>query len=147
MDIEDYERDKAEKKLLEKLQEVEMAVKDGNGWLSLDQLKTIVAEQDMMKLRINPLVAKDLKSIKEFIVEDNADKALETVQEIYRQFENIQQFPYIGADLSRRVSFKTDYKYVVWQDYAVLYKVVKETVKIYRETNRYQDITGIFQFY
>ncbi len=44
MDIEDYERDKAEKKLLEKLQEVEMAVKDGNGWLSLDQLKTIVAE-------------------------------------------------------------------------------------------------------
>ena len=34
----------------------------------------------MMKLRINPLVAKDLKSIKEFIAEDNADKALETVQ-------------------------------------------------------------------
>ena len=61
----------------------------------------------MMKLRINPLVAKDLKSIKEFIAEDNADKALETVQEIYRQFENIQQFPYIGADLSKRVSFKT----------------------------------------
>lgn len=53
----------------------------------------------MMKLRINPLVAKDLKCIKDFIAEDNADKALETVQEIYRQFENIQQFPYIGADL------------------------------------------------
>ena len=47
----------------------------------------------MMKLRINPLVAKDLKSIKDFITEDNADKALETVQAIYRQFENIQQFP------------------------------------------------------
>ena len=70
----------------------------------------------MMKLRINPLVAKDLKSIKDFIAEDNADKALETVQEIYHQFENIQQFPYIGADLSKRVIFKTDYKYVVWQD-------------------------------
>ena len=44
----------------------------------------------MMKLRINPLVAKDLKSIKDFIAEDNVDKALETIQEIYRQFENIQ---------------------------------------------------------
>lgn len=66
-----------------------------------------------MKLRINPLVAKDLKSIKDFITEDNADKALEIVEEIYRQFENIQQFPYIGADLSKRVSFKMDYKYVV----------------------------------
>ena len=69
----------------------------------------------MMKLRINPLVAKDLKSIKDYIAEDNADKALETIQEIYSQFENIQQFPYIGVDLSKRVSFKTDYKYVVWK--------------------------------
>ena len=40
----------------------------------------------MMKLRINPLVAQDLKSIKDYIAEDNADKALETIQEIYRQF-------------------------------------------------------------
>lgn len=31
MDIEDYERDRAEKMLLEKLQEAEAAVQDGNG--------------------------------------------------------------------------------------------------------------------
>ena len=98
----------------------------------------------MIKLRINPLVAKDLKSIKDFIAEDNVDKALETVQEIYCQFENIQQFPYIGADLSKRVSFKTDYKYVVWEDYVVLYKVGKAVVEIYRVVNRYQDVTRIF---
>ena len=98
----------------------------------------------MMKLRINLVVAEDLKTIKKFIAEDNADKALETVQEIYRQFENIQQFPYIGADLFKRVSFKTDYKYVVWNDYVVLYKVNKEAVEIYRVVNLYQDITKIF---
>lgn len=98
----------------------------------------------MMKLRINPLVAKDLKSIKDFIAEDNVDKALETVQEIYCQFENIRQFPYIGAYLSKRVSFKTDYKYVVCEEYVVLYKVGKEAVEIYRVVNRYQDIKRIF---
>ena len=98
----------------------------------------------MMKLRINPLVVVDLKAIKNFIAEDNADKALETVQEIYRQFENIQKFPYIGADLSKRVRFKTNYKYVVWNDYVVLYKVGKDAVEIYRVINRYQDITRIF---
>ena len=98
-----------------------------------------------MKLRINPLVAKDLKSIKDYIAEDNADKALETVREIYHQFENIQQFPYIGAGLSKRVSFKTDYKYVVWEEYVVLYKVGKEAVEIYRVVNWYQDITRIFE--
>ena len=98
----------------------------------------------MMKLRINPLVANDLKAVKDFIAEDNTEKALETVQEIYCQFENIQQFPYIGTDLSKRVRFKTDYKYVVWKDYVVLYKVNKEVVEIYRVVNRYQDITKVF---
>ena len=34
-----------------------------------------------MKLRINPLVAVDLKEIKDFIAEDNEGKALETIQE------------------------------------------------------------------
>ena len=52
--------------------------------------------------------------------------------------------PYIGADLFKRVSFKTGYKYVVWNDYVVLYKVTKEAVEIYRVVNRYQDITRIF---
>lgn len=97
-----------------------------------------------MKLRINPVVGEDLKSIKNFITKDNADKALEMVHEIYRQFENMQQFPYIGVDLPKRVSFKTDYKYVVWNDYVVLYKIAKEIVEIYRVVNRYRDITKIF---
>ena len=42
LDIEDYEREQAEKKLLMKLQEAEEAVKDGDGWLSLDELKSLM---------------------------------------------------------------------------------------------------------
>lgn len=45
MDIEDYEREKAEKKLLEKLQEAGEAVKDGTGWLSLEELQDIVGKE------------------------------------------------------------------------------------------------------
>ena len=71
MDIEDYERDRAEKKLWMKLQEAE----------------------------------------------DNKEYAARTVQEIYNKFENLQMFPGIGAELSKRVSFQTDYKYAVWEDY------------------------------
>lgn len=44
IDIEDYERDRAEKKLLMELQEAEEAVKDGEGWLNLDELKVLVGE-------------------------------------------------------------------------------------------------------
>ena len=98
----------------------------------------------MMKLRINPLVVTDLKDIRDFIAEDNAEKAVETVDEIYGKFENIQLFPGMGADLSKRVNFRTDYKYVVWNDYVIIYKLGKEFVEIYRGINRYQDITRIF---
>jgi len=44
LDIEDYERERAEKKLLMKLQEAEEVVKGGEGWLSLDELKVLVGE-------------------------------------------------------------------------------------------------------
>lgn len=99
----------------------------------------------MMKLRINPLVAIDLKEIRNFIAEDNIEKAVETIDKIYGKFENIQLFPGMGADLSKRVSFRTDYKYAVWNDYVIIYKVGAEYVEIYRVVNRYQDITRIFE--
>ena len=98
----------------------------------------------MMKLRINPVVVADLKEIRNFIAEDNAEKAVETIEKIYGKFENIQLFPDMGSDLSKRVSFRTNYKYAVWKDYVIIYKVGDEYVEIYRVVNRYQDITRIF---
>lgn len=98
----------------------------------------------MMKLRINSIVAEDLKSIKEYMAEDNEEMAVKTIQEIYARIENIQQFPYMGADLTKRVSFQTDYKYVICGIYVVLYRVGNECVEIYRVVNLYQDITKIF---
>lgn len=98
----------------------------------------------MLKLRINPVVADDLKSIRDYIAEDNEEYALKTIKEIYEKFQNIQLFPEIGSDLSKRVSFRTDYKYAVWEDYVIIYQISNEFVEIYRVINRYQDITRLF---
>ena len=98
----------------------------------------------MLKLRINPVVADDLKSIRDYIAEDNEEYALKTIKEIDEKFQNIQLFPEIGSDLSKRVSFRTDYKYAVWEDYVIIYKISNEFVEIYRVINRYQDITRLF---
>lgn len=97
-----------------------------------------------MKLRINPIVVTDLKEIRTFIAEDNEEKADETIEKIYKIFENIQMFPDMGSQLSKRVSFRTNYKYSVWNDYIIIYKIGTEFVEIYRVINRYQDITRIF---
>ena len=98
----------------------------------------------MLKLRINPIVVKDLKNIRDYIAEDNEAYAAKTIKEIDGKFENIQIFPGIGSDLSKRVSFRTDYKYAIWEDYVIIYKVGNEYVEIYRVINRHQDITRIF---
>ena len=98
----------------------------------------------MLKLRINPVVVNDLKNIRDYIAEDSEAYAVKTIEEIYGKFENLQMFPGVGADLSKRVSFRTDYKYAIWEDYVIIYKVGKEYVEIYRVINRYQDITRIF---
>lgn len=99
----------------------------------------------MKKLRINPLVVEDLREIRDYIAEDNPEKATETIEHIYEKFENLRVFPDIGADLSRRVSFRTDYKYAVWNNYVIIYRSVKDYVEIYRVMNRYRDITRIFE--
>lgn len=44
MDIQDYDREQDEKKLLMKLSEAEEAVKDEGNWLSLDELKKQVGD-------------------------------------------------------------------------------------------------------
>ena len=98
----------------------------------------------MLKLRINPIVAKDLKHIRDYIAEDNEAYAAKTIQEIYGKFENLQLFPGMGSDLSKRVSFRTNYKYAIWEDYVIIYKAESGYVEIYRVVNRYQDITRIF---
>ena len=98
----------------------------------------------MLRLRINPIVVKDLKNIKDYIAEDNEEYAAKTIKEIYDKFENLQMFPGMGSDLSRRVSFRTNYKYAIWEDYVIIYKICREYVEIYRVTKRYQDITKIF---
>lgn len=98
----------------------------------------------MLKLRINPLVVKDLKEIRNYIAEDNPQKAVEVIEEIYGKFENVQLFPGMGADLSKRVHFRTNYKYVVWNDYVIIYRADEEFVEIYRVINRYRDITKLF---
>ena len=84
----------------------------------------------MLKLRINPIVVRDLKNIRDYIAEDNEEYATKTIKELYGKFENLQMFPKMGSNLSKRVSFRTDYKYAIWEEYVILYKIGNEYVEI-----------------
>ena len=40
----------------------------------------------MLKLRINPIVVRDLKNIRDYIAEDNEEYATKTIKELYGKF-------------------------------------------------------------
>ncbi len=48
----------------------------------------------------------------------------------------------MGSDISKRVSFRTDYNYAVWENYVIIYKVGKKYVEIYRAVNRLGILRG-----
>ena len=70
--------------------------------------------------------------------------AIKTIKEIFDMLEQIQRFPYIGVDLSKRVSFKTDFRYAICGNYIILYKIKDDCIGIYRIISRYKDITKLF---
>ncbi len=45
------------------------------------------------------------------------------------------------ADLSKRVSFRTDYKYAIWEEYVIIYKVGNEYVEL---RNDYVAMSNMF---
>ena len=67
----------------------------------------------------------------------------ETIEKIYEKFENIQLFPGVGADLSKRVRLRTSYKYAVWNDYVIIYKVGKEYIAEHASSN-FKDTNSTF---
>jgi toxin ParE1/3/4 len=98
-----------------------------------------------MALRINPFVYDDLVQIKAFIAEDNPEMAQIVIEKLYAQFDNILLFPNIGSNLSVKVNFKTDLKFIMLDDYAILYKISGDFVEIYRIINVAQDLTIVFK--
>ena len=108
----------------------------------------IISTNDVDSSASNAKIYKEIAEICDSInvyAMDLDEYDAKTIKEIYGKFENIQMFPGIGADLSKRVSFRTDYKYAVWENYVIIYKVGEEYVEIYRVVNRYRDITRIFE--
>ena len=99
MDIEDYERDRAEKKLLMKLQEAEEAVKDGEGWLDLDELKAHYTRGGLGDVKIkkflNNVIQEELAPIRARRAE--FEKDIPAVYEILKK----------GSDAAREVAAQT----------------------------------------
>lgn len=88
----------------------------------------------MLKLRLNPLALQDLNEIKSYISIDldNPIAAKRLIEKIIKRYELLAEQPFMGALLSNKIDFVTDYRYLVVENYIIFYKVDENFVSIYR---------------
>lgn len=88
----------------------------------------------MHKIELSPQAIEDLQDIKNYIEEElqNEIAAKNTVQKIIETYEDLANHPNAGISVQRYVSFPTDYKFVLANNYSIFYRTEDNTVKIIR---------------
>ncbi len=88
----------------------------------------------MFTVKITPQAAEDLLEIKNYIENElqNPIAAQNTIKTIVETYEELSEDPDVGIPIDRYVSFPTDYKFVLANNYSIFYRIEKDIVKIIR---------------
>ncbi|GBU26810.1 hypothetical protein R84B8_00324 [Treponema sp. R8-4-B8] len=88
----------------------------------------------MNKLYISPEARKDLEEIKAYISNElkNPIAASGVVSRITRTLKNLKETPGIGTQLSSKIPFDTEYRFVVCKNYLAFYRYEDKTVYVDR---------------
>lgn len=95
------------------------------------------------KIRITPLVIKDIKGIVNYVADDDETAAKEMGNKLYKAIERLKTFPNRGGRLSNIISANTDYRFVLCDNYMITYKVVDDWVSVYRVFDVRRDYKGL----
>ncbi len=94
----------------------------------------------MYEVEYSPESIKDTLNIKDRIslhYDDNV--AEEIVKKIFNSTKSLGQYPFLGADLGKKLEVATEYRYLYTEKDYIFYYVGKETIKIVRIINERQD--------
>ncbi len=88
----------------------------------------------MFEVKVSPQAVEDLLEIKDYIENEllNPIAAQNTVEKIVEIFEDLANYPEIGIPVERYVSFSTDYKFVLANNYFIFYRIKEDCVKVIR---------------
>lgn len=88
----------------------------------------------MFEIKVAPQAAEDLLEIKNYIKNElqNPIAAENTMLKIIETYENLVDFPDLGIPVERYVSFPTDYRFLLANNYSIFYRIEDNFVKIIR---------------
>lgn len=88
----------------------------------------------MYKVQISPEAVSDLQEIKNYIETDlqNPIAAKNTVTKIIETYEKLSEFPESGIPVEKYVSFHTEYRFVMANNYSIFYRIENDFVRVIR---------------
>jgi len=96
-----------------------------------------------LKIKVNPLAINDIKEAKEYIKEENISAINNFSKALISSIENLTEFPELGMELAKKISFKTDYRYLIVAEYIIFYKFDSKYLYVYRILNSKRDYMKI----
>ena len=96
-----------------------------------------------LKIKVNPLAIIDVKEAKEYLREENINAINNFTKILTSSIENLAEFPELGMELSKKIEVKTDYRYLIIDEYIIFYKFDSKYLYIYRILSSKRDYMKI----
>lgn len=99
----------------------------------------------MYKVKVSPKAVEGLKEIKEYIEDTlkNPTAAKNTIVKIIETYENLIIFQESGIPVQKYVSYPTDYRFVLAENYSIFYRVENKDILVVRILYSKRDFLSI----
>ena len=91
---------------------------------------------------ITNLAKEDISNIAEYIANDNKSASISIVDDFYKTFELLSNFPETGS-IKNGINDKTVRIYTMKKNFAIVYRILNDQIEILRVLTRYQNIFAI----
>lgn len=91
---------------------------------------------------ITEIAKADISKITEYIAKDNKYASVKIVEEFYKVFELLSNFPETGVT-KNDLKDKTIRIYTIKKNFAIVYRILNDKIEILRILTRYQNIFAI----
>lgn len=91
---------------------------------------------------ITGIAKEDITKITEYIAVNNKNASIKIVDDFYKTFELLSNFPETGV-IKNNLKDKTVRIYIMKKNFAIVYRILSDKVEILRVLTRYQNIFAI----
>ena len=93
---------------------------------------------------ITGVAKEDITKIAEYIAVDNKSASIKIVDDFYKTFELLSNFPETGS-IKNEIKDKMVRIYTMKKNFAIVYRILNDKIEILRVLTRYQNIFAILK--